>query len=357
MDNNMIYMPVFRVRQEELKVLKSFEFGERIYPCLEIFKEVDRKTKKAKSFENVHLEIIGQISAKKVFVDLPLGLKQSTAMKVEVLTFLRTVVAKREERTKYLLSLAKKADKIIPVVSSCFTKTGEMGSITKQVTDLRDKFNSIAYRTNINNFKNDLAQINKVATTDDYLIMDFDGEVLDETNLDFGDFLDSISEFKLCPIIILKSSINKITYTSLTHKDAVNSIINDQITKYKDFYGTSFGDYAGIKKDAVTDGGVISPGFLYYDPIENKFYGYKGKKRDLDEFENTIVPDVISSPTTSRMKLASKGFLSKNNVGLRMLRDIKNGIESGKNMAKFKRIAMEHYLHCMRRRILLGELD
>ena len=35
------YMPVLRVRQEEVKVLKSFDFGNRIYPCLEIIKELD----------------------------------------------------------------------------------------------------------------------------------------------------------------------------------------------------------------------------------------------------------------------------------------------------------------------------
>jgi hypothetical protein len=33
-------MPVFRVRQEELKILKSFNFGENIYPCLEINPEL-----------------------------------------------------------------------------------------------------------------------------------------------------------------------------------------------------------------------------------------------------------------------------------------------------------------------------
>ena len=36
------YMPVLRVRQEEVKVLKHFNFEDAIYPCIEIIKEVIR---------------------------------------------------------------------------------------------------------------------------------------------------------------------------------------------------------------------------------------------------------------------------------------------------------------------------
>jgi len=35
MDFNLIYMPTFRVRQQEIIVLKSFDFGNNSYPLLE----------------------------------------------------------------------------------------------------------------------------------------------------------------------------------------------------------------------------------------------------------------------------------------------------------------------------------
>lgn len=42
MDSQLKYMPIFRARQEENKVLKSFDFGNRIYPCIEFTKELGR---------------------------------------------------------------------------------------------------------------------------------------------------------------------------------------------------------------------------------------------------------------------------------------------------------------------------
>ena len=76
MDNNLIYMPTFRVRQQETIVLKSFNFGEHMYPLIEIVKEFDRSRKgdAQKTFEEIHLELIAAIQSPFVFVfDLPLA--------------------------------------------------------------------------------------------------------------------------------------------------------------------------------------------------------------------------------------------------------------------------------------------
>lgn len=42
MSNQLKYMPILRGRAQEMMVLKSFEFEECIYPCLEIIKELDQ---------------------------------------------------------------------------------------------------------------------------------------------------------------------------------------------------------------------------------------------------------------------------------------------------------------------------
>ena len=64
---------------------------------------------------------------------------------------------------------------------------------------------------------------------------------------------------------------------------------------YKNIGGNSFSDFVGIKKDNITNGGVQSPGLIFYDAVENAFFGYrytygghkKGEvKPDLNEFEN-----------------------------------------------------------------------
>jgi hypothetical protein len=74
MNTQLKYMPILRVRQEEVKVLNTFNFGERIYPCIEIIKELDRapsppkpnakkpaKPKAPKTFESVYLPLIKNI--------------------------------------------------------------------------------------------------------------------------------------------------------------------------------------------------------------------------------------------------------------------------------------------------------
>lgn len=117
------------------------------------------------------------------------------------------------------------------------------------------------------------------------------------------------------------------------------------------------GDYVGIKKDDLTAGGTISPGFIYYDAVGNQYFGYKAAiKGSLSEFENRIVPDVIKSLATEEMLQHTPPFVGTDNPGYYTLLNIQNGDESGKSQAKFKRIAMEHYLYCMKVKIQSQEL-
>ena len=82
---------------------------------------------------------------------------------------------------------------------------------------------------------------------------------------------------------------------------------------------------------------------------------------DLIEFETTIVPAVIASKSSERMQSDSLDYLGAGNKGWEIITNIKrgeyNGGESGKSAAKFKRISMEHYLHCMKVKISNGDFD
>ncbi|MDH7462598.1 hypothetical protein QEG73_14975 [Chitinophagaceae bacterium 26-R-25] len=353
MNNKLKYMPVLRVRQEEIKVLKSFDFGKSIYPCLEIYKEKDQQRSK-KSFTQIHIELINKIKADKVFVDLPVHLKLSRKMKISVITFLRTVISNRQERTAHLIKLAPLSKKIIPVVSSYFLKTGEPSSIKLQENDLRKYFDQIAFRTFPDSFNNDFLQILSVAHSQDFLIVDLGNVLPDKQDETFREILAKLNSFDKCKIIILRSSINKISNVELDHGKEVSTIDNSLVDLYQDYSGSAFGDYGGIKKDDLTEGGIISPGFLYYDAINNTFFGFKGKVKELDEFENTIVPSVISSDSTSRMKDSPVGYLNSDNLGWRLITAINDGLENGRSMAKFKKIALLHYLHCIRKKIDSG---
>ncbi len=363
-------MPVFRVRQQEALVLKSFDFGDRIFPCLEIIKELDRvppksrknakesaSLKKPKLFEDVYLTLIQSINARKVFVDLPIHLKEYRGMKKETFAFLRTVVALRAKRTEYMMKLIPLESKVIPVISTYHERTGERGSITLQEKDLRPHFKTLAFRTFLESFSNDIVQIEKVVQSNDFIIMDWADIELDINDGDQQDIIDRLKTIK-CTIVIHRNPIAKgITNVGLIHDNRIIEIDNSLLEKYQDFGGDCFSDYAGIKKDDIGAGGTISPGFIYYDAVENSFYGYKGTKKDLAEFELTIVPDVISSNASQRMHNHRLDYLGLKNLGWSIITNISNNTESGKSPAKFKRIGIEHYLHCIRTRISNGDFN
>ncbi len=377
-------MPIFRVRPQETKVLKSFDFGDRIYPCLEIVKELDRVnskkkkdtqislfgSRKEKSFEDVYIPIIKSIKANKVFIDLPVHLPQSRNTKPPTLLFLRTVVTNREKRTEYLKKLKPIASKVIPVISSYLQINGEGNSISLQEKEIRNDFKTLAFRTFIETFYQDIQQIKKSVKPNDYIIMDFENNELDETD---GDIQDIVEEFKNlnCNIVIHYNQIPEdLTMTGLNHGHMIDTIDNSLPYIFKKFAGHCFSDYVGIKKDNITSGGVISPGFLFYDAVTNNFFGFRYKngghkkgetKPDLIEFETTIVPAVIASKSSERMQLDSLDYLGSGNKGWEIITNIalgiNNGGESGKSPAKFKRISMEHYLYCMKVKIYNGDFE
>lgn len=382
MAEKLKYVPIFRCRQQEFSVLKSFDFGNRIYPCVEIIKELDRAPSKArkvsqglfripvrKTFESVYIPFIRQIKADKVFVDLPTHLKPNREMKPETLSFLTKVVTNREKRTEYLKRLKPVADKIIPVISTYSEVTGERNSITNQEDAIRKDFKTLAFRTFLKTFPRDIPQIRSVLKSGDYLIMDWEDNELDFSDGDITDIVEELDKLD-CNIIAHRNPFpQEMTYSGMKHGEVIDEIDNSLVYVFKKLAGTSFSDYVGIKKDKVGRGGVISPGFVYYDAVNNNFFGYrykegshkKGKESPkLEEFETTIIPAVIESSATSRMKAHSLDFLGEDNRGWKTIKNIEIGEplgESGKSAAKFKRIGMEHYLHCMRIKINNGDFD
>ena len=384
MGSPLKYMPIFRVRPQESKVLKSFDFGDRIYPCLEIIKELDRVNtkkkkeyqislfgpKREKSFESVYIPLIKSIKADKIFIDLPVHLSQSRNTKPPTLLFLRTVVKNREKRIEYLKKLKPVASKIIPVISTYLQISGEGDSISIQEKEMRNDFEILAFRTFIETFPQDIGQIKKSIKPNDFIIMDFEDNDLDMADGDIQDIVEDLKSIN-CNIIIHRNQIPvSVTMTGLSHGNMIETIDNSLPYIFKEFAGHCFSDYVGIKKDNVTDGGITSPGFLFYDAVINNFFGFRYKngghkkgeiKPKIIEFETTIVPAVIASKSLERMQSDSLDYLGTGNKGWEIITNIKlgenNGGESGKNAAKFKRISMEHYLHCIRVKISNGDFD
>lgn len=354
-------MPTFRVRQQELLVLRSFDFGTHMYPLLEIVKEHDRarNTETQRSFKDIHNELINKINAPYVFVDLPVYLKPSGSMKNEVLAFSLGVISNLKKRCEYLNRLSQSSPKAIPVISSYLIKTGEQGTIGQQFDLLNKNFQRLAFRLFPLSFTEDFPIIQKLIRPTDYLIIDLD-QIPPYPSPPLKQIIDKLKKFTGCCKVLLRSAINtEIQNVNLEHGQVVIEADNShiEISHMKDFGVNATGDYVGIKKDDLTAGGTISPGFIYYDAVENQYFGYKAAiKGSLSEFKDRIVPDVIDSPVTKKMLEHNPPFVGESNLGYSTLLNIQRDEESGKSQAKFKRIAMEHYLYCMKIKIQSNEL-
>jgi len=360
-------MPVLRLKEEEKKLLCSFNFGPTMFPCVEIFKEFERQTEKSlnKSFSETYVPLLAGINSSKVFVDLPVHLKPNNKMKDEVLDFVIKVLGSRENRTVHMLQLSALADKIVPVISTYSQRTGELNSILTQESELRSKFQTLAFRTFEKTISSDIQQIKNVARPQDFLIVDLEENPADpEDPYMIQTIMEAIAYFDICKIIVLASAIpHDLSNTHLLHGELIPRGDNRLLLNYHLLGGHCFGDYAGIKKDEVTDGGSISPGFIFYDPVQNAYYGYKGSERkkgekgDLADFEKIIVPAVYNSATATRMQASDLLYLTTQNIGWTILAKIHLEDEPGRNQGKFKRISLEHYLHCMRVKIAAGQFN
>jgi hypothetical protein len=350
---NFKYVPVMRSRQQELLVLKSFNFEDRMFPMLEIIKEKDRVNNN-RPVNEIWTECVAAVKAQKVFIDLPVYIRDTTSMQDEVVAFNRTRLSNLHRRIEFFHMFAMLPDKVIPVVSTLYLKTGEQNSITNQVQALRATFPNIAIRTFTSTLENDLAEIQQNLGPEDVLFYDLD--TIQPLNPLVKKQRAALDQINVPYKVVIRSAINtEIQNIKLDHGEVVADADNSLVDLYNNqLHMKAFGDYVGIKKDDLNAGGTISPGFIFYDPIDDLYYGYKGEIKSLNEFGDTIVPAVLNSPAVQRLQQQAPGYISAENPGFQTLLAILKDPDSGRSQAKFKRIAMEHYLHCMRQKIREG---
>ena len=369
-----VYVPIFRLRQQEKGVLNTFDFGEDIFPYVEIFKAQPQKApesragartspKPLKPFHQIYLPILEAIKSERIFVDLPVHLVRSRNMPEPVIEFLLSVVEKRAVRTERILSLSS-CKKIIPVISTyAHIGDGEKQSILLQEADLRSEFDSIAYRTSGNSIISDIAQIRTVAKPQDFLFIDL-GELClsDPDDIDEALYITGkLKDFDGCSVVIINSPIpHTLSNSKLEHAQRVSGISNTLMDSFEGFNAQCFADYAGVKKDLVEEGGGISPGLLFYDAIGNDFYGYRGRtwkkdeKRHLDDIKHKILKDLLISDIVTHMNGSHLEYLGSGNKGWKMVNDMWDENEAWRSQAKLKRISMEHYLYCIRTKLNAG---
>jgi hypothetical protein len=354
MEASFVYMPVFRARTHELDLLKSFNFGYRICPYIEIVKEKDRPRKM--SYATLFRSLIMAIKSNIVFVDIPIHLRLETKTHADVMKFLLPM-RNVDERILALSKLAP-SDKMVPVISSYFSITGVSGTVKKQVEKLRPKFPRLAFRVKAKDpeFESEMDQIEPWLTAADHLIVDFDELPINLDSEEIKDIKNRLRKVSICPVVVLRSAIpNDIKYKDFDDDEEIRETDNRLIRQYKSLGCTAFGDYVGIKKDLLPKSGgseKVIYGCIYYDGTNNTYYGYKGAEPGYAALKDSVIPMVINSKATKRMQNSDLNFISSDNLGWELLHNPTIG-----RPGDLKRVSMEHYIHCIRTKIDAGHFD
>lgn len=350
-------MPVFRVRKHEMEVLRAFDFGRRMCPYIEIVKEKDRPRKMSSSL--LYRSVIHGIKSNTVFVDIPVQFRLDSKKDKEVIEFL-TPMQNVDYRIRTLISFAslQQVEKMVPVISSYHKITSETGSIKKQADKLRPTFPRLAFRVTAKDpeFESELDQVESHLTAEDHLIVDFEEDAVNLESDHIKELIVRLSKITICPIVVFRSAIpNSIKYKDLQDDEEVPGADNGLLRKYKTLGASAFGDYAGIKKDLLPNGGgsdKITYGCIYYDGTNNQYYGYKASQPGYAAVKDSVIPSVINSQASERMLESSMQYLNNENRGWKLLQDEKTGTPGD-----IKRVSMEHYLHCIRTKVEAGHFN
>jgi hypothetical protein len=349
------YFPVLRSRQQEMDVLEKFAFGNKIVPLVEIIKEKARSNQKAHGHED-YAETFNAIKSEKVLVDLPIYLDPTVSTAIEVRNFFLSTISSLDERIAYYAHYRNLSPKVIPVISILQPYSDEADTLISQFNKLSAQFPQLAFRLYISNFDAAIRELNQIQLRANDLIL-YDIDTTDLTNP-----LVKVQRRAMDQVhsgafkVVIRSAINTdIQNVRLNHGDIIPEANNSLVELFSAYKFPAFGDFAGVKKDDITSGGTISPGFIFYNPDENLYYGYKGDSKSLSEFERTIVPAVLDSEIVKQWVAENSPYI-QGNPGYNRLVAISNGLESGKSQAKFKWISIMHYLHCINVKIERGEI-
>ena len=111
-----------------------------------------------------------------------------------------------------------------------------------------------------------MKELVNIVTERDIIILD-----LDETphthpaNDNLYKSVQQLSSSKKCKSVLLRSAIPRtVSNVSLNHNAIIQEADNSLLTAYSSLGFSAFGDYCGVKKDELTDGGIISPGYIKY---------------------------------------------------------------------------------------------
>lgn len=337
-----IYIPVLKNRDVEMHALKNlyaYPMSKKIVPLIEVVQEKLGSNRTLYDSLRSVLDINTPI-----IVDI-LKIKDSPKCKKIISEFLSNVNLNPASRTALFKSISQFKN-LIPIISYDENSYNfAEKTIQNDSKQLRKIFKRIGYRLKIDHFEIALKEILSVINGNDVIIFDIGHTKYDSTNhIDYYYKLNYLkAKYKIKLFIINSVMPDDLTNKGLINNTPIPNIDNGLRDVYTSYGFDGFGDYAAIKRRMPTDGGTISPGFIFYSYKYNKFIGYRYDSiRALTEFKTTIIPSLFNSIYWKEYNSIHQHYCP----GCKSIIKLSQSNGTG-NQATWKRFSIEHYIFSM----------
>lgn len=283
----------------------------------------------------------------RIMLDFPMYIRMKNQTQSSVIGFLTPIQADPNKRISILKDprLVNNKDKVIPVVTYNPNSPFVQGYLSNQEKQLRAYYDQLAFRIYPLHFDDAINELPNIVRNGDIVLLDIDEN--SPTHSTYQRMYKIISN--LCnsigiDCVLIRSAIpSTIKNVDLQNGQIIFEADNSLLTQYKKLGFTAFGDYCGVKKDDLTTGGVISPGYIFYSWKDNSYYGFKGVLKQATTFESILVPAVLNSNVWSQYLNAHK----TNCLGCSSIEKISLKQKKGNAQPEWKGFACGHYLYTM----------
>ncbi len=342
------YVPVLRFRDQERTALKTVKLSDKTLPLVEIIASKSRENTN-KSFTECYEPELKEIG-RPLMIDIPTYITGAASGKARIKDFLTATQRDFSLRVKYLKELKGIPD-LIPVVTYApsihYTqRTKENTPIRTQVQALRAEFPKLAFRLFPTGLSTALNEVKHVAAGGDIIMLDIDRGSHDNVNYKKNSYpaLQKVASDAHCQTVLIRAAINdELMNSELPHDEPIDNFDNSLLQEYTGLGFGAFGDYAGLKNDRITRGGKGTPGFVFYHWDSNQYIGFRGNDKDMNHYYTVILPSVLNSRFFNDYSAKHK----QECPACRILIELGKHAELFKSHAKWKGLAVMHYLHTL----------
>jgi hypothetical protein len=342
----MLYVPMFKTRQEEICVIKELNecFNDNLIPLIEVLDEFyETQYKKdeltgeyirvqaKKQMRRVKLEpteddirtlkIITEITGnKEVFIDYfrYTTKKYGTDIKIEKLVLARKLNDDFDLYKSKVFELIEH-DNIIPVISIKNGFSITTGELTDMIRVIKNGNSKVAIRLT-DEFIDSLGGVlQNELDVKDYVLLDIEEQVPKSKFMEY----EEVDDLDLKANVIVLNSPRQVKpkngdYPENSYTSLIDNSVKDYVVEYN-FAG--YGDYCGLKDTLPSTGGGNGQGAalaLIYDYEENAFWAYTNKnvEEGMRGYKK-LIPKILAD--------RDKFDPDKTCSGFNKIADIKNG--------------------------------